>query len=89
MHCCSTGSTKNFCHLSTAFHSSGVVRMCKIRGHSVAQCVRNMHMLGNLGHAPAMKIFLIKHSEIAFAATNTQSYLLHVHMKLAIAHADL
>ena len=33
--------------------------------HGHTQCVRNTHLLGDLGHAPAMKNFKIIHSESA------------------------
>ena len=37
---------------------SGVARMSKLRGHTMGtctQCMRDTHLLGDLGHAPAMK----------------------------------
>ena len=34
--------------------------------HGHTQCVRNMHLLGDLGHAPATKNFKIIHSEVIF-----------------------
>ena len=36
--------------------------------HGHTQRVRNTHLLGDLGHTPAMKIFYIIHSEIASEA---------------------
>ena len=39
--------------------------------HGHTQCVRNMHLLGDLGHAPAMKII---HSEIASEAVFGHKY---------------
>ena len=64
--------------------------MSKLRGH--IQCACNTHLLEELGHAPAVKIFI--HSEIAseivFGHTILSVlpvYLLHVHMKV-IAHAN-
>ena len=64
--------------------------------HGHTQCVRNTHLLGDLGHAPAMINFIV-HSEIAsealfFGHKYNSSVLpvcsLHVCMKLAIAHAN-
>ena len=63
--------------------------------HGHTQRVRNTHLLGDLGHTPAMKIFSIIHSEIASEAVFGHKYhssvlpvcSLHVRMKLAIAHA--
>ena len=43
---------------------SDVAGMSKLRGH--IQCACNTHPLGELGHAPAVKIFI--HSEIASEA---------------------
>ena len=74
---------------------SGVARMSKLCGdsvHTFSACV-TLCLLGELGHAPAMKIFL--HSQISSAAvfaTNTILSVLpvcslHVHME-AIAHAN-
>ena len=62
--------------------------------HGHIPCAHNTHLFGELGHAPAMKIFETVHSEIAseaFLATNTTLsaipvFSLYVHMK-AIAHA--
>ena len=63
--------------------------------HGHTQCVRiNMHLLGDLGHTPAMKIL---HSEITSEAVFGHKYhssdlpvnSLHVRMKLAITHAKL
>ena len=64
---------------------SGVAKM------SMSQCVRNTHLLGNLGHAPAMEKYTLKLLLRSFLATNTiHSVLLvrslHVCMKLAISH---
>ena len=54
---------------------SGVARMSKLRGHSMhTQCVRNMHLPGDLGHAPPMKIFKIIHSEIVSEAVFGHKY---------------
>ena len=39
--------------------------------HGHTQCVRNMHLLGHLGHTPAMKII---HSEIASEAVFGHKY---------------
>ena len=60
--------------------------------HDHIQCVRNTHLLGELGHAPAIQIFF--DSEIAseaFLATNTTLAVLpvcslHVHMKVISDH---
>ena len=42
---------------------SDIARMIKLCGH--IQCSRNTHLLGELGHVPAMKIYFeIIHSEI-------------------------
>ena len=68
-------------------------------GHSMGTlsvCIANMHLLGDLGHAPAMKNFKPTHSEIAFKAVFSNKYhssdlpvrSLHVRMKFAIAHAN-
>ena len=63
--------------------------------HGHTQCVRiNTHLLGDLGHTPAMKIL---HFEIASEAVVGHKYhssdlpvcSLHVRMKLAITHAKL
>ena len=63
--------------------------------HGHTQCMRiNTHLLGDLGHTPAMKIL---HSEVASEAVFGHKYnssdlpvcSLHVRMKLAIAHAKL
>ena len=60
------------------------------------QCAHNTHLLGELGHTPAMNFFPIIHSEIASEILWPQiatilSVLpvctLHVHMK-AISHAN-
>ena len=64
--------------------------------HGHTQCVRNMHLLGDLGHAPAMKIFKLTHPEITSEAIFSHKYhssdlpvcSLHVRMKFAIAHAN-
>ena len=55
---------------------SGVARMRQLCGHSMGhtQCVRNTthnHLLGDLGHAPAMKII---HAEIASEAVFCHKY---------------
>ena len=61
--------------------------------HGHIQCARNMHLLGKLGHAPAMKIFITLTSLLRmFLATNTIVLVLpvcslHVHMK-EIAYAN-
>ena len=62
-------------------------------GVAWAQCVCNMHLLGDLGHMKNLKII---HSEIASEAAFGHKYhysdlpvcLLHVRMKLAIPHAN-
>ena len=63
--------------------------------HGHTQCARiNTHLLGDLGHTPAMKIL---HSEIASEAVFGHKYhssdlpvcSLHFRMKLAITHAKL
>ena len=73
------------------------LRGYSIHGHSIhghTQCVHNMHLVGNLEHAPAMKNVKIIHSEIACDAvlpTNTIHSVLPVcslHMELAIPHAN-
>ena len=56
------------------------------------QCTCNMHHLGELGHAPIVKIFETIQSEIAFEAFFGHKYILpecslHVHMKV-IAHTN-
>ena len=64
--------------------------------HGHTQCVHDMHLLGNLGHAPAMKMFKLYTLKLLlrpFSVTNTiHSVLpvrsLHVHMKLTIAHTN-
>ena len=65
--------------------------------HGHIQCARNTHLLGELGHAPSMKVFFfeILHSEITlrrFLATYTTLSVLpvcslNIHMK-AITHAN-
>ena len=67
---------------------SGVARMSKLHDH--IQCMRNTHLLGQLGHAPAIQIFSEIASE-AFLATNTTLAVflvcsLHVHMKVISDH---
>ena len=42
--------------------------------HGHTQCVCNMHLLGNLGHAPAMKSLKVIHSEIASEAIYSHKY---------------
>ena len=42
--------------------------------HGYTQYVRNTHLLGDLGHAPAMKNFKIIHSEIASEAVFGHKY---------------
>ena len=64
--------------------------------HGHTQRVHSTHLLGDLGHTPAMKIFQIIHSEIASEAVFSHKYnssvipvcSLYIHMKLAIAHAN-
>ena len=61
--------------------------------HGHTQCMRNMHLQGNLGHAPASKNLTLRSLRRQFLATNTilsvlTVCLLHVHMKLAIADAN-
>ena len=60
-----------------AFHS----RFCSpkaakacVRGCGHTQCMHNMYLLGNLGHAPTMKIFTIIHSIIASEAVFSHGY---------------
>ena len=40
-------------------------------GHMYTQCVRNTHLLWDLGHAPAMKLFTLRSLLRPFSATNT------------------
>ena len=56
--------------------------------HEHIQCMHNMHLLGVLGYATAMKTFEIILSEIVTEAIlwPLPVYLLHIHMK-AIPHA--
>ena len=44
----------NFQDISSLSCWVGLVMLAQ---HGHTQCVRNMHLLGDLGHAPAMKIF--------------------------------
>ena len=76
---------------------SGIARMSKLRGHSMGTfSVPNTHLLGELGHTPAMKIFVklytLKSLLRLLLATNTILSVLpvcslHIHMKV-IAHAN-
>ena len=65
--------------------------------HGHIQCVCNTHLLGELGHTPAMNFFLTLYNLRLllrlFLATNTilsvlPVCLLHVHMN-AITHANI
>ena len=66
---------------------------CGVAQHGHTQYLRNTYLLGDLGHVPAMKKI---HSEITSEAIFSHKYhssdlpvcSLHVHMKLAIAHAN-
>ena len=52
--------------------------------HGHTQCMRNMHLLGDLGHTPASEaIFGHKYHSADLPVSS-----LHVHMKLVIAHAN-
>ena len=73
------------------WHSQDEQVMWAQHGHTKHVC--NTHLLGNLGHAPAMKLYTLKNLLTLFLATNTiHSVLpacsLYVRMKLAIAHAN-
>ena len=52
---------------------SDIARMIKLCGH--IQCSRNTHLLGELGHAPAMNFFFeIIHSELVSEIVSGHKY---------------
>ena len=80
-------------NISLAVSNSGVARMSKLREYSMGTlcaCITHICMLGDQGHAPAMKIFVnyILWDRL-FVATNTILSILPVcYMKLTITHAN-
>ena len=76
LHCCN----------ESQWHSQDVQVPWAQHGHT--QCVRNTHLVENLGHTPAVEIYKFYTLKLLFAY-KYYSFNLHVHMKLAITHGDL